>query len=99
MSDLLLPTIPGNPQKRPKTPTSNSKQKQGQKSPAHNHAATLSVIKVARGMGNLVLSWRDGLAESEREDRRRTEERKQILAVRMQNVRHCHLVPFGPDSN
>lgn len=99
MSGLLLPTIPGMPQKRPKTPTSNSKQKQGQKSPSQKHAATPSVLKVVRGMGSLVLSWRDGLAGSEREDRRRSEERKQILAVRMQNVRLCHIVPFDPDNN
>jgi TAG lipase/steryl ester hydrolase/phospholipase A2/LPA acyltransferase len=47
--------------------------------------------KLIRGSHNLVLSLRDGLTESEREDHRRTEERKAILVARMQNVR-AHLL-------
>ena len=42
--------------------------------------------KIVRDANNYVLSWRDGLSESERSDRERIEERKQILAARMHNV-------------
>lgn len=45
------------------------------------------LAKIIRDTGNLVLSWRDGLTQSEREDKARVEERMQILAARMQNVR------------
>ncbi|KAK3319744.1 acyl transferase/acyl hydrolase/lysophospholipase [Cercophora scortea] len=44
------------------------------------------VSRIVRDVGNVFLSWRDGLSESEREHQRRTEERMQILAARMQNV-------------
>lgn len=84
MSDLLLPNLPVYPEKRPKTPnptTVASKQKQSQKT-----SSTRPLSRLVRGVNNRVLFWRDGLAESEREDRRRTEERKQILAARMGNV-------------
>ncbi|KAH8906460.1 patatin-domain-containing protein [Coniochaeta sp. PMI_546] len=46
--------------------------------------------RIIRGTNNLVLSLRDGLTESEREDRRRTEERKAILRARIQNARTMH---------
>ncbi|KAK3939184.1 putative lipase [Diplogelasinospora grovesii] len=91
MIDLLLnglPTSPGNigSEGRPKTPakTANAtlKRRQSQKLVASNPISGL-----IRGANNLVLSWRDGLTESEREDQRRTEERKQILAARMQNAK------------
>lgn len=87
MSDLLLHNLPAKPQKRPKTPTpatvaSKQNQNQNQKT-----SATRPLSRIVRGVNNLVLSWRDGLAEPERDDRRRTEERKQILAARMHNVR------------
>jgi TAG lipase/steryl ester hydrolase/phospholipase A2/LPA acyltransferase len=51
----------------------------------HSHAPS-HVSRLVQGAGNVVLSWRDGLSESERADRRRVEERKQILAARMQHV-------------
>lgn len=45
---------------------------------------------IIRGTNNLVLSLRDGLTESEREERSRTEERKAILKARILNVSaHC----------
>ncbi|KAK5659194.1 hypothetical protein OQA88_1285 [Cercophora sp. LCS_1] len=44
------------------------------------------LARIIRDTGNLVLSWRDGLTESEREDKQRVEERMQILAARMQNA-------------
>ena len=51
------------------------------------HVAFHPLARIIRDTGNLVLSWRDGLTESEREDKVRVEERIQILAARMQNVR------------
>jgi hypothetical protein len=42
--------------------------------------------RIIRGTNNLVLSLRDGLTESEREERRRTEEHKAILRARIQTV-------------
>lgn len=47
--------------------------------------------RAIRDVSSLVLSWRDGMTESEREDKRRIEERMQILAARMQNVRPCSM--------
>lgn len=49
-------------------------------------SAANPLSRIIRGTNNLVLSLRDGLTESEREERRRTEERKVILRARMQNV-------------
>lgn len=45
-----------------------------------------SVARAIKGVGDLVLSWKDGLSESEREHRRRLEERKQIYMARLQNA-------------
>ncbi|KAK4223959.1 acyl transferase/acyl hydrolase/lysophospholipase [Podospora fimiseda] len=56
------------------------------KSQTHMHAPTQPLSRILRHAGNLVLSWRDGLTESEREDKRRLEERMQILAARMHNA-------------
>ncbi|KAK4641888.1 Lipase 5 [Podospora bellae-mahoneyi] len=53
-------------------------------SPSHSYIPLLT--KIVRDASNLVLSWRDGLTESEREDKRRTEERMQILAARMHSA-------------
>lgn len=51
------------------------------------------LTRVIRDASNILLSLRDGMTESEREGRRRVEERMQILAARMQNVRR-HTRPF-----
>ncbi|KAK4180944.1 putative lipase [Triangularia setosa] len=56
------------------------------KKTAHPHSSIPPFTKLVRDASNLVLSWRDGLTESEREDKRRTEERMQILAARMHNA-------------
>ncbi|KAK3989772.1 acyl transferase/acyl hydrolase/lysophospholipase [Cladorrhinum sp. PSN332] len=56
------------------------------KSQTHMHAPIQPLSKILRHAGNLVLSWRDGLNESEREDKRRLEETMQILAARMHNA-------------
>ncbi|KAK0648910.1 acyl transferase/acyl hydrolase/lysophospholipase [Cercophora newfieldiana] len=58
----------------------------GKKQGAQKHVAFQPLTKIIRDTGNLVLSWRDGLTESEREDKARVEERMQILAARMQNA-------------
>ncbi|KAK4142892.1 acyl transferase/acyl hydrolase/lysophospholipase [Dichotomopilus funicola] len=47
------------------------------------------VVRLARSVGNLALTWRDGLTASERENKRRKEERKQILAARMQSAQRA----------
>ncbi|KAK4201714.1 putative lipase [Triangularia verruculosa] len=52
----------------------------------HPHTSIPPLTKIVRNASNLVLSWRDGLTESEREDKRRLEERMQILAARMHNA-------------
>ncbi|KAK4162383.1 putative lipase [Cladorrhinum sp. PSN259] len=56
------------------------------KSQTHLHAPIQPLSKILRHAGNLVLSWKDGLTGSEREDKRRLEERMQILAARMHNA-------------
>ncbi|KAK3384826.1 acyl transferase/acyl hydrolase/lysophospholipase [Podospora didyma] len=50
------------------------------------HAPFQSLSKAVRDASNILLSWRDGLNESEREDKRILEERMQILAARMHNA-------------
>jgi len=49
-------------------------------------AALPPIARLIHDTSNLLLSLRDGLTESEREQKRRTEERMQILAARMHNV-------------
>lgn len=51
------------------------------------NAAIDTISRAIKGANNLVLSLRDGLSEMERENRRKQEERKQILSLRMKNVR------------
>ncbi|KAK0724667.1 acyl transferase/acyl hydrolase/lysophospholipase [Lasiosphaeris hirsuta] len=63
--------------------TSSFKKKQ---SKPQKHVTFQPLTRIIRDTGNLVLSWRDGLTESEREDKRRVEERMQILAARMENA-------------
>lgn len=95
MSDLLLHAVPRKPQKGTKAPAAAPKQNQGQKSLYQTHAATRPLSRVVRGVNNYVLSWRDGGSEHDREIRRRVEERRQILAARMQNV-YAPRVPRPP---
>ncbi len=45
-----------------------------------------ALSKLIHDANSFILTWRDGLSESERSDRQRKEERKQILAARMHNV-------------
>ncbi|KAK4124326.1 patatin-domain-containing protein [Parathielavia appendiculata] len=60
-------------------PKSRRKKKHHGHGPSH-------VSRLVQSAGNVVLSWRDGLSWSEREERRKKEERMQILAARMQNA-------------
>ncbi|KAK4038057.1 acyl transferase/acyl hydrolase/lysophospholipase [Parachaetomium inaequale] len=55
------------------------------KKKCHDHGPS-QVTRLVQGAGNLALAWRDGLSASEREDKRRKEERQQILAARMQHA-------------
>ncbi|KAK4186301.1 putative lipase [Podospora australis] len=56
------------------------------KKKAVTHSPIQPLSKIVRHASNLMLSWRDGLTESEREEKRQTEERMQILAARMHNA-------------
>ncbi len=91
MTDLLVHGPPairvnsgGDGKLRPSPHSSASSLKK--RSHPQKHAEFQPLSKIIRDAGNLVLSLRDGLTESERESRRRNEERMQILAARMQNV-------------
>ncbi|KAK0750321.1 acyl transferase/acyl hydrolase/lysophospholipase [Schizothecium vesticola] len=55
-------------------------------SPSPKRVAFWPLARIIKNTGNVVSSWRDGLTESEREDKRRTDERMQILAARMQHA-------------
>ncbi|KAF0325476.1 patatin family [Colletotrichum asianum] len=67
-----------------KTGRSSSIKKQPQSPP--RNAAIDSISRAIRGANNLVLSLRDGLSELEQENKRKQEERKQILSLRMKNA-------------
>ncbi|KAL2129102.1 hypothetical protein VTI74DRAFT_8219 [Chaetomium olivicolor] len=79
MSDLLVHG-PGSP--RLASPISPAKLRR-RLSKGHGSS---QLSRLVRGANDVVLSWQDGLSEEEREDKRRTEERKQILAARMQSA-------------
>ncbi|KAK4100409.1 patatin-domain-containing protein [Parathielavia hyrcaniae] len=51
----------------------------------HDHGPS-NLSRLVQSAGNVVLSWRDGLSSSEREAKRRREERMQILAARMEHA-------------
>jgi len=59
---------------------------------SRKHVTFHPLAKILRDTGNRVLSWRDGLTESEREEKARVEERMQILAARMQNVSRVAII-------
>ncbi|KAF6798235.1 nte family protein [Colletotrichum sojae] len=54
--------------------------------PQPRNVALDTISRAIKGANNLVLSLRDGLSELERENRRKQEERKQILSLRMKNA-------------
>ncbi|KAK3321985.1 patatin-domain-containing protein [Apodospora peruviana] len=91
MPDLLLhgaPVIRVNaaPEGKGNVPGQPTTSHIGKRNKAQASTTLLPLSKAIRGASNVLLSWRDGLNESEREDKRRTEERMQILAARMQNA-------------
>jgi len=63
------------------------------RSKPQKHVSFQPLVRIVQDTRNLVLSWRDGLSESEREDKTRIEERMQILAARMHNVSRSRLLP------
>jgi hypothetical protein len=50
------------------------------------HSPPQALCRIIRGTNNVVLCWRSVLGESQRGDRRRAEDRRQILSTRMKNV-------------
>lgn len=78
-------TVEGGNQTQSKTTVWPAKQKLCQKPQRLVPAHPLS--KVLRDINNIALSWWDGLTASEREERRRIDERRTILATRMHNAR------------
>ncbi|KAK3690302.1 acyl transferase/acyl hydrolase/lysophospholipase [Podospora appendiculata] len=91
MSDLLRCGPPvirvnsgGDPKFKSPAPLETSALKKRNRT--QKRATIQPVSRIVRDVGNVFLSWRDGLTESEREHQRRTEERMQILAARMQNA-------------
>jgi TAG lipase / steryl ester hydrolase / phospholipase A2 / LPA acyltransferase len=99
MTDLLVHgppairvTTAGDGRLKAQTPCAPSL---GKRQEPQKRVAFQPLAKIIRDTGNLVLSWRDGLTESEREDKARVEERMQILAIRMQNVSKAAICVFG----
>ena len=97
MTDLLVhgpPGIrvsPGGPdgsdcgtQKASSQPSALALKKKNNK--VEKHVTFRPLSKVIRSAGDYVLSWRDGLTSSERENKRRIEERMQFLEDVMHNV-------------
>ncbi|WYZ43808.1 hypothetical protein EsH8_VII_000244 [Colletotrichum jinshuiense] len=95
MNDVLVNSVHNLPAIRVKTsspaPASSLKpgrtysiKKQHQQPP--RNVALDSIFRAIKGANNLVLSLRDGLSELERENRRKQEEQRQILSVRMKNA-------------
>ncbi|KAL0929649.1 nte family protein [Colletotrichum truncatum] len=76
-------TTPGPaPSLKPGRSASIKKQHQ----PPSRSGALDSISRAIKGANNLVLSLRDGLSELERENRRKQDERKQILSLRMKDA-------------
>ena len=55
-------------------------------SPQLRQSRGSTIYRTVKGVGDFWLSWRDGLAPEEREERRLREERRQILRARMKNA-------------
>ncbi|KAK0625534.1 acyl transferase/acyl hydrolase/lysophospholipase [Bombardia bombarda] len=91
MSNLLLHILSlirvnSGADEKPNAPTKSTTPTIKKRNKAQAHATSQPLSKIIRYAGNFLLSWRDGLTESERENKRWTEERMQILAARMQNA-------------
>ncbi|TQN65948.1 Lipase 4 [Colletotrichum shisoi] len=66
--------------------SSSTKKHQPQQPQPPLNAALDSISRVIKGANSLVLSLRDGLSDLERENRRKKEERRLVLSVRMKNA-------------
>ncbi|EFQ31930.1 patatin-like phospholipase [Colletotrichum graminicola] len=98
MNDVLLNSVHSHPAIRVKPsstvpsaslksvrPSSFKKQQLQQPQPPLT-AALDTISRAVKSANNLVLSLRDGLTELERESRRKKEERRLVLALRMKNA-------------
>jgi len=81
--------------KPPGQPLASASKKKSKSQKAAVLQPLSSAVRGLRDASNVLLSWRDGMTESEREDRRRAEQRMQILAARMQNVSRQVLLFMG----
>lgn len=89
MSDLLVNLLPTFRLTTLATPTKSSKRSPKEKARQAENVADVAVQPLSRavkGLGDMLQTMRDGLTAEEREGRRRTEERRQILMLRMKNV-------------
>ncbi|TDZ19088.1 Lipase 4 [Colletotrichum sidae] len=96
MNDVLINPVHSLPAIRPKSSaapgppslktcrSSSAKKSQQQQQP--RNFALDSISRAIKGANNLVLTLRDGLTELERENKRKQEERRQILSLRMKNA-------------
>jgi TAG lipase / steryl ester hydrolase / phospholipase A2 / LPA acyltransferase len=88
MDDLLVPKVP-TIRVRAAEVDSRTKSKPlriATEPPTTQQVALGTLSRAVKGANNLLLSLRDGLNESERQQQRNVDERKQILALRMKNV-------------
>jgi TAG lipase / steryl ester hydrolase / phospholipase A2 / LPA acyltransferase len=87
MNDLLVPGIRIKPREVSPPPPILKKPKPPQKRTQQSQSFAVDAIsRTIRGTGSFLLSLSDGLTEVQREYKRRLEERKQILCLRMKNV-------------
>ena len=74
-------------QSQSQSPSQPADEKRSQPPQQHGAAPARSILsRVIREANSFVTSFRDGLTPSEREDRRRVGERKQILDLHMKTV-------------
>lgn len=87
MTNLVLPSlrIASTSSSSGKTRSKCLSPKRGQSKQIRNTAIE-PLSRAIKGAGNIILSLKDGLTESERDEQRALEERKQILSARLQNA-------------
>ena len=86
MTDVIVNTVHRAPALRLKKPAAPVAGPATLAKPSGN-VAVGALSRAVKGANAFVLSLRDGLTEQEREHRRKVEERRHILCLRMQNVR------------
>lgn len=96
MVDLLLPRHAASRTEK-KTPTKSDKKDAAKTSrlltkPSLDGLLTGGVSKRLKGANDYLQSWKDGLTVEQRDKARAVEQRKQVLALRMKDVRrHIHI--------